>query len=190
MPQNYVVLYPIKAEPIVIQAEQVMESKWHAPWSEPVRQKINPALARALATSGQVYPPAPVVPFGYYRPLSEPVRLPKGLKAPYQREFFTDNLPLPSPGTLVRWLLPFGVPVWPKKGIGAALQPAYVGPPRAIPTPNISGRMYAVETNNDIFTGAVNVYSSVPSPTSGAGARVSIQEIVVPPQSPVSIRET
>lgn len=44
--------YQVKTEPVLAQAEQVTESRWHQPWSEPVRFKISGQLAIALMASG------------------------------------------------------------------------------------------------------------------------------------------
>lgn len=48
--------YPTKTEPVLAGAEQVTESRWHQPWSEPVRFKISGQLAIALAASGLFFP--------------------------------------------------------------------------------------------------------------------------------------
>jgi len=50
--------------------------------------------------------------------------------------------------------------------------------------------MNAIETNNDIFLGAINVYNSVTPTTSGQGARVSIVEVAGSGGDPVSIYES
>ncbi|MBV8755404.1 MAG: hypothetical protein JO328_21330 [Hyphomicrobiales bacterium] len=59
--------------------EPVTESRWHQPFSEPVRSKIAPQLAVALIASGLAYVEAP--PFAervtedrWHQPWSEPVR--------------------------------------------------------------------------------------------------------------------
>jgi hypothetical protein len=52
--------YPTLQEPVLTDAqrpEQVTESRWHQPWSEPVRFKINKQLAIALAASGLFFVP-------------------------------------------------------------------------------------------------------------------------------------
>ncbi len=52
--------YPTLQEPVLDtpqRPEQVTESRWHQPWSEPVRFKINGRLAIALAASGLFFVP-------------------------------------------------------------------------------------------------------------------------------------
>lgn len=77
------IIYPALQAPVLTpaqQPEQVTESRWHQPWSEPVRQKINPVLAIALMASGLF---APVLTdkqiddtseARWHQPWSEPVR--------------------------------------------------------------------------------------------------------------------
>jgi hypothetical protein len=49
--------YQQTTEPVLARSDPAQtESEWHFPWSEPVRQKIAPALAIALAASGAFAP--------------------------------------------------------------------------------------------------------------------------------------
>lgn len=125
--------------------EPVTESRWHAPWSEPVRSRIAPQLAVALIASGLAYveaapfaervtedrwhqawsepvrtrwlPPAeqqplafqpgPADPYGWYAPLSEPVRIRAALPTPEQHVFEFEPAPFVSFG----WWAPLAEPV-------------------------------------------------------------------------------
>lgn len=73
------ILYQAHTEPVSTSQEIVTESRWHAAWSEPVRQKINPQLAIALIASGLSYtpfiPPPPVIEAQWHQAWSEPVRV-------------------------------------------------------------------------------------------------------------------
>ena len=78
--------YQAKAEPVLTAdqfPEQVTESRWHQPWSEPVRLK--PGLGAPLQYVTDVNPfPLPgdgITYASWHAPLSEPVRLKPGLGA-------------------------------------------------------------------------------------------------------------
>ena len=133
-------------------------------WSEPVRQKIDPRRAVALAASGLVetlLPEQGKLTGAWYQWFSEPVRFKKGLPTreqpvlayigaatqnapnnnfseqsiyskyafpwsepvrvkPRLREGlqrFHTNDTVPFPAANIGWHVPFGLPVWPKKGI-------------------------------------------------------------------------
>lgn len=83
-----VLIYPSLQAPVLTdsqQPEEVTESRWHQPWSEPVRVRIAPALAIALAASGLFFSPQQAGETGqldkWYAWLSEPVRQKPGLDA-------------------------------------------------------------------------------------------------------------
>jgi len=54
----------------------------------------------------------------------------------------------------------------------------------------IFATMAATETNTDIFLGAINVFSGASPSGQGSGAQVSVVEVPVPGNDPVSIRES
>src|ERR1019366_4764345 len=79
-------LYPILQAPVLTTGqfpEAVFESKWHQPWSEPVRFKILPALAIVLAAaSGNYFNPVPLpnsnpanIASTWFAPFTDPVRI-------------------------------------------------------------------------------------------------------------------
>lgn len=88
------------------------EASWHYPWSTPVRVKIDPRHAVALASSGNVLNPLPVVTFDWNEPSSwsDPVRLrPPLLTA--QQQFTAKD---PRPVELItedKWHFPWSTPV-------------------------------------------------------------------------------
>src|SRR6266446_3472306 len=69
-------IYQAHSEPVSTSPETVTEDRWHQPWSEPVRQKIKPALAIALIASGLSWDPQPIPTQSdaWRQPLSEPTR--------------------------------------------------------------------------------------------------------------------
>jgi hypothetical protein len=96
--------------------EPGLESKWHQPFSEPVRQKIAPQLAVALIASGLAYVGA--APFAeavtedrWHQPWSEPVRT-RFMPPAHQQARAPDLLP-PFAETVTegRWHQPFSEPV-------------------------------------------------------------------------------
>jgi hypothetical protein len=89
MPTDSLFQYQQLAKPVFTGPEQVTESRWHQPWSEPVRVKIDPRLAIALAASGPFFTPET---FGeiifiskWFAPFSDPVRIKQGLSAAAQQ---------------------------------------------------------------------------------------------------------
>jgi hypothetical protein len=104
-------------------SEPVLESKWHQPFSEPVRQRIAPQLAVALIASGLTYVnagpfPESVTEGRWHQPWSEPVRvrpaLPAGehLVSPFDEDVvFAD-----------RWFIPLSEPVRVKPALLAGSQ--------------------------------------------------------------------
>src|ERR1700758_5006612 len=78
-------------------SESVLESKWHQPFSEPVRQRIAPQLAVALIASGLAYVAAASVAGAgtqdrCHQPWSEPVRT-RALAPAHQQTFVPDPQP-------------------------------------------------------------------------------------------------
>ena len=134
------IIYPTLQGPVLTQAqepEQVTESRWHQPWSEPVRFKIMPALAIALAAaSGNSFAPFPIpnaFPFAdkYWFRFEEPVRLKPGIAAGLQQTLaLVEAAPFTETTTESRWHQPWSEPsVKAKIGLSAASQQAaaYIG---------------------------------------------------------------
>ena len=66
------ILYPIHTEPVSTSPETVTESRWHQPWSEPVRR----AQVAAQAASGGIFVPVVVTATPtVFNPLAEPGRV-------------------------------------------------------------------------------------------------------------------
>lgn len=98
------ILYPQLTAPVPFSGpmkETVTESRWHQPWSEPVRFRGGPNLKRpALLTGEQPWfsfqpePPDQMVE-GWFAPLSEPKRFKRGLTAANQvaYPFYTRLIP-------------------------------------------------------------------------------------------------
>lgn len=91
------------------------ESAWHQPWSEPVRKRIIPALAIALAASGLFAPilgpsqPGPSNAAQWIYPWSDPVRLKKGIPSTEQQ--FLALPPQPPELSIPGWFSPLSEPV-------------------------------------------------------------------------------
>lgn len=97
-------IFPSLQQPVLTDAQQpeaVSEDKWHRPFSEPVRQRIAPRLAIALAVSGLTAPPfvlpAPSEAMAWHRPLSEPVRVKPALRTALHQYFAVDTVALTNP---------------------------------------------------------------------------------------------
>lgn len=179
----YQLQYQAHTEPVlaVNSQEQVTESRWHQPWSEPVRVKIDPRLARALAASGLISPilipqfePGGANEAPWHFPWSEPVRKKPGLIAPEHPFLVEDTSLIPIPAKLLEgWYNWYSEPVRFKNGLSAALQQSFAYHPRILPKPNITATMSAFEINTDSAIFAVYVIQSQPA----ASVRVSIVEI-------------
>jgi len=124
---SYTLIYPSgQGPPIFTGGENVLESEWHQPWALPVRQKISPKLAIALAVSGLFFTPAPPFPetvteSRWHQAWSEPVRLKRGLRAQYHPFAVNDTNTFPT-GRGMAWYANFSEPVRVKPGLRAALQ--------------------------------------------------------------------
>lgn len=109
--------YQQLAEPVLTPATPSKnESVFHFPWSEPVRQKIAPALAIALMTSGLIAPvldPNTQVTQNFesrwHYPWSEPVRIKPAL--PVQEHLFHALNPVQSFAPPCSWFAPLSDPV-------------------------------------------------------------------------------
>ena len=96
-------LYPSLQEPVLTQAqtpEVVTESRWHQPWSEPVRRIVATCLVVAAASTFVTSPIVPTDAPSWFKPLSEPIV--KQLKLPVccQPDFqpFVDIVPISFSG--------------------------------------------------------------------------------------------
>lgn len=193
--------YQIKAEPVLTnaQATEQYESRFHSPWSEPVRVRISPRLGIALGASGGVW--AASLTFqslflesNRHFPWSEPVRFRPGLRSYLNQFYFAEPLGMTSPEATTesrwhyRWEEPQRVKVTFKPPLRTGEYPFFFAPPRLLPNPDLTAVMAATETNNDVAMFDLNVYTPVPGSASLSGAKVSIVEEGVPEDS-VSIRE-
>jgi hypothetical protein len=111
-------------------SEPVLESKWHQPFSEPVRQRIAPQLAVALIASGLTYVnagpfPESVTEGRWHQPWSEPVRVRPALPAGEQHVFEFEPAPIVSIG----WYAALAEPVRLKPGLPAGLQQVFAPDP-------------------------------------------------------------
>lgn len=177
--------------------ERVDEAKWHQPYSTPVRFKagLRPYLQRSFTADTSPFPASRNM--AWHGPFGEPVRFKPGLKANQQQAFTIDSDLVPgSDEGLSGWLLEFGKPVWPPKGLSRYLQQSLAYHPRILPTPTVTVTWNSTETSRDVALIAVNVYNAATSAASGQGAKVSITELspsglpVAAGNDPVSIRET
>jgi hypothetical protein len=107
----------------------VTQSRWHQPWSEPVRQRIGPQLAVALIASGLRFVEAPpfqetVTEDRWHQPWSEPVRT-RWLPPAEQPALALQ----PAPGDPYGWFAPLAEPVR-TRFLGVAHQQAFVSDPQ------------------------------------------------------------
>lgn len=104
------------------QPEEVTESRWHQPWSEPKRFKAG------LLTGDQPFSgflnPQPVVfeTIPWFATLSEPVRFKVGLGSYLQRAFTEDTADTLQPRSVPSWYAPLSEPKRFPKGLEAYLQ--------------------------------------------------------------------
>lgn len=147
---------------------------WQAPLSLPVRTKV-----RATFSQPAFVDPVPKVSFSWFGAISEPARKKKGLIAAYHPVTVFDLNPGRSPWGWFDWL---SEPVRLPNGLKVYLQRSYTSPDRVLPRVTVV-TVFATESPNDIFTGAVNVFRQA------LRAKVSIEEIPASGTSPWSIRE-
>ena len=127
------ILYPILQAPVLTTGqfpEGVSEDKWHQPWSEPVRFKILPALAIALAAaSGNYFNPLPLpnsdpsnIASTWFAPFTDPVRVLPRLPAsenPFRS--FAPAAPFAETVMESKWHIPWSDPVRVPLRLSAAL---------------------------------------------------------------------
>jgi hypothetical protein len=117
--------YQSTTEPVFTGGETITEDKWHQPWSLPVRQKIDPRRAVALAASGEFFT-SPTVGETisvdkWFAQLSKPVVLSKlGLRTGDQQSIAFQ--PAPSPFAPTGWYDWLSEPVRIKPGLRASAQ--------------------------------------------------------------------
>ena len=176
------------------QPEEVTESRWHQPWSEPYNKatltiRFGSYLQQSFIgdTANTLLPITNPV---WFAPLSEPVRLKIGLGA-WLQQFDPKQFPeIPLANQLIQWFSNLSEPVRQKIGFRAWLQHYWEGPPRLLPTPNVTAVVNAFESNTDTALFGVYVYTSTTPAASGAGANVSIVEVQAIRGGAASIRES
>lgn len=166
---------------ILTQPEQVTESRWHEPWSEPVRI---PLRTRPGAQPYLFFHPNPFVPFGWVYPYSEPVRQKPGLLSALQQATTYDSELFPQPAELIQWFNNLSEPVRDLKvGLAVRLQMTLAAPERILPTPNVTVTIDAIEDNQDQAEFGIEVSDAADT------AIVSIEEIPYQSDAVLSIRE-
>ena len=192
MPQRSHFFYQIKTEapPSTRSAIGLFQSGRLEPWSEPVRVKRDPRMARALAASGYLGPtltPAQVINFyesRWHYAWALPVWPKKGIRASLQQPFTIDTDLLPHPPELIEgWYANFAYPVWPKKGLGRQLQRAFTNPDRFLPPADVFVTLDAIETNDDLAEFTIFLYGRA------VRASVSVKEISALDGGAISIVE-
>lgn len=158
---------------------------WFNWWSEPVRKK--PGLGAHLHQVDSLQ--VPVVPLvssfiPWFAPLSEPVRVKPAIRTGDQPFFSLE--PEPPEAMEMPWYSWWSEPVRQKIGFKAWLQQTTAYPPRLLPTPNVTVTMAATETDTDVAQFVINAYNGGSTTIPGQGAQVSIEEIPIPGNSPVS----
>lgn len=129
--------YPTLQEPVLTASqrpEAVMESKFHQPWSEPVRLRtITVALIAASGVAWNPFiPPNEVVTLDkWYQRYSEPVRNKLGLLASNQQALALYPFPIPNP-IVYSWLYGWSEPVRNKPRLIEAGQPFFAFSPNPI----------------------------------------------------------
>jgi hypothetical protein len=124
---------------------------WFAELSTPPVMKkpgLNAAKHQFLA-----FDPNPIVPFGWFENLSEPVRIKPGIRPELQQFFAGDTDVIPV--SRVYWFTPLSEPVRVKPGLKAALQQFLAAPARLLPTPTSFGILDALETKDTFLAGAL-----------------------------------
>ncbi len=121
------ILYPIKTEPVLTDAqrpEQVTESRWHRPFSEPVRRRaIVTAVAVASGLFAPVYTPEVGTTDKWFMPLSQPV-LRKSAISTLPSLFFVKADPFPEAVSIDKWQQPFSQPRFPR-GLATSSQQTF-----------------------------------------------------------------
>jgi hypothetical protein len=120
--QYQAVAFPVLTDD---QRKQFFESRWHQPWSEPVRFRVLPVALQHTQQQGSVSVGEQVGEDKRHFPWSEPVRERPGLKAHLQQALIA---PVLNPSTQItqnfesRWHYAWSEPQRQKIGLGAYLQ--------------------------------------------------------------------
>ena len=146
--------------------EVITVDKWYQLLAEPVRfRRLDTAQQQGVIWAAN----KPIISFGYYGWLSEPVRQKPGLGVALQRETtIAPSYPILS--RLIAWLKPFDEPVRTKPGLLAWLQQVFTAGTTPLANP-VFVTMSAQETSKDIAQFSATVYNAP------AKAYVSIEEI-------------
>lgn len=186
--------YPVKVDPVPTSPETVTESRWHQPWSEPVRFRIDPR--RKVTIDSWLYRLTPASPFEetpqeskFHFPWSEPVRQKKGLRAWYHPYDAQDTQWIPEPDAIfASWYPSLTEPVRLPKGLRARYHPYLAQPDRVLPPADLTMALSAIEVNEDVFSAGTAVEEPDPVP-SREGASVTIIEIAALSDGAASIGE-
>lgn len=171
---------PSLAIGLVPQSEVISPDKWFQMLSEPVRfRAFKASLQQAYIGWAN-----PEVSFSWaWIEQPGPVRLKPGLRAPYHPYEAIDPSWIPRAEAYMAWYDWFSDPVRLPVGLKAWRQPYYFGPERTLPPADIFVTLDAIEVNDDVFSGALQVYNTV------FRASVSIKEIPYQGDAALSIRE-
>lgn len=161
--------------------ETITYDKWGFPWSEPKRFKrgLAPYEQQTLA-----FNPQPIVSFGFYGWLTEPVRTKKGLQTRLQMPVAQPPIRPNLPDLKYAWFAPFSEPVRQKKGLWARLQQFFTYGTPPISPPPATVVLDATETNADTAEFYAVVYNRP------VRAWVSIKEVPRADSAYASIEET
>jgi hypothetical protein len=136
--------------------EPVTLDKWFAPLSEPPRRL--PGLLPSMMQFS-AFDPQPFVPFSWFEPLSEPARtLPRLLPGEVQFAALADPFPFVS----FSWFEALSEPVRTLPGLLPGQQQFEARPPQLRPTPQVTGKVAAVETK-DVFLAGILEWSRITS---------------------------
>lgn len=126
--------YQARSSLVLTQAqtpEEVTESRWHQPWSEPVRKSvIAAALIAPAAFLVQAIFQETVFVDKWFAPLSEPVRVKPAQRAALQQAYFAEPQGQTQPESVSedKWHQAWSEPVRLKPGLGSQHQRALSAP--------------------------------------------------------------
>lgn len=173
MPYAPLFQYQAHTEPVSTTGEDITESRWHQPWSEPsVKTKRGTHASRQPFIA---FCPLPVIALPtWFMPLSIPQKLTKPGLPVNKHPFWFQTQQVPGSATLLQgWYNWYSEPVRLKKGLRGHLHPSWTGPNRLLPTPTVTVTMAATEINADQALMAIRVFPY----NAPASATVSIVEI-------------
>jgi hypothetical protein len=124
--QYQAVASPVFANDIITQK---LESRWHYPWSEPVRQKLGLPASRQQALAWSTFTPTTVVVTAQTVPVSPvDVRVQYESRTQYQAQAYPIFFATTETVTVDKWVYPWREPVRQKPGLQTALQQSHAGP--------------------------------------------------------------